>query len=175
MTVGASSSVDPHRCRFRATTQEQARIEGEGLFAHAAGSFPGSVSPKGLSAAIPMVAARSGGRCCMGWTWSASAERCRSDLAFFLGQVDRRCGVGARWAGRWRGGPPELSARGFAPATVLKAYPAPRPHHDGGGAPPGTRTPNRCLKSAGQALVGPAAMDRHWLRPGCLLTAVVRG
>jgi hypothetical protein len=42
MTVGAASSVDPHRCRFWATTQEQARVEGRGLFAHAVGSFPGS-------------------------------------------------------------------------------------------------------------------------------------
>jgi hypothetical protein len=42
------------------------------------------------------------------------------------------------------------------------------------GAPPGTRTPNRCLKSAGQALLRPATMGRHGLRPGHLLTAVVR-
>jgi hypothetical protein len=49
MTVGFSSSVDPHSCLFRATTQEQAHIEGgTGLFANAAGSFTGSVSPKGL-------------------------------------------------------------------------------------------------------------------------------
>jgi hypothetical protein len=46
--VDASSSVNPHSCLFRATTQEQAHIEGgTGLFANAAGSFTGSASPKG--------------------------------------------------------------------------------------------------------------------------------
>jgi hypothetical protein len=40
MTVGASSSVDPHRCRFRATTQEQARIEGEGVVRSCGGELP---------------------------------------------------------------------------------------------------------------------------------------
>jgi hypothetical protein len=49
MTVGASSTVNPHSCLFRATTQERAHIEGgTGLFANAAGTFTGSVSPKGL-------------------------------------------------------------------------------------------------------------------------------
>jgi hypothetical protein len=49
MTVGASSSVNPHSCLFRATTQEHAQITGgTGLFADAAGTFTGSVSPKGL-------------------------------------------------------------------------------------------------------------------------------
>jgi hypothetical protein len=49
MTVGATSSVDPHSCLFRATTQESAHIEGGiGLFANASGTFTGSVSPKGL-------------------------------------------------------------------------------------------------------------------------------
>ena len=31
------------------------------------------------------------------------------------------------------------------------------------GAPPGTRTPNRCLKSAKQAGSGPATQAREWL------------
>jgi hypothetical protein len=47
--VGASSSVDPHSCLFHATTQQDAHIAGgTGLFANAAGSFTGTVSPKGL-------------------------------------------------------------------------------------------------------------------------------
>jgi hypothetical protein len=47
--VGASSSVDPHSCLFHATTQQDAHIAGgTWLFANAAGSFTGTVSPKGL-------------------------------------------------------------------------------------------------------------------------------
>jgi hypothetical protein len=47
--AAATSSVDPHSCLFRATTQESAHIEGGiGLFANASGTFTGSVSPKGL-------------------------------------------------------------------------------------------------------------------------------
>ena len=54
MTVGVSSSVNPDSCLFRATTQENAHIEGgTGLFAHAAGTFTGSVSPQGLLARNP--------------------------------------------------------------------------------------------------------------------------
>ena len=42
-------SVDPHSCLFHATTQEQAQITGgTRLFASAAGTFSGSVSPKEL-------------------------------------------------------------------------------------------------------------------------------
>jgi hypothetical protein len=79
MTVGVSSSVDPHSCLFRATTQEQGHIEGgTGLFANAAGSFTGSVSPKGLLARNPDGSC-AGNHCCTNWTWSSSAERCRSD------------------------------------------------------------------------------------------------
>ena len=49
MTVGLSSSVNPHTCLFRATTQENTHIAGgTGLFVNAAGTFTGSVSPKGL-------------------------------------------------------------------------------------------------------------------------------
>jgi hypothetical protein len=48
-TVGVSSSVNPHSCLFRATTQENAHITGgTGLFVNAAGTFTGTVSPKGL-------------------------------------------------------------------------------------------------------------------------------
>jgi hypothetical protein len=48
-TVGASFTVNPHSCLFRATTQENAHIAGgTGLFADAAGAFTGSVGPQGL-------------------------------------------------------------------------------------------------------------------------------
>jgi hypothetical protein len=47
--VGASVTVNPHSCLFRATTQEHSQITGgTGLFANAAGTFTGTVSPKGL-------------------------------------------------------------------------------------------------------------------------------
>jgi hypothetical protein len=53
-TVGASSTVNPHSCLFRATTQEDAHIAGgTGIFANAAGTFTGSVSPKGAVAPQP--------------------------------------------------------------------------------------------------------------------------
>ena len=48
-SVLVSFTVDPHSCLFRAITQESAHIEGGiGLFADAAGTFTGSVSPQGL-------------------------------------------------------------------------------------------------------------------------------
>jgi hypothetical protein len=48
-TVGASVTVNPHNCLFRATLQEASQIIGGiGLFAHASGTFTGTISPKGL-------------------------------------------------------------------------------------------------------------------------------
>ena len=48
-TVGASISVNPHNCLFRATLQEDSQITGgTGLFAHASGTFTGTISPQGL-------------------------------------------------------------------------------------------------------------------------------
>jgi hypothetical protein len=48
-TVGASFTVNPHSCLFRATTQEKAQITGgTGLFANAAGTFTGTVRSQGL-------------------------------------------------------------------------------------------------------------------------------
>ena len=46
---GASITVNPHNCLFRATLQEDSQITGgTGLFAHASGTFTGTISPKGL-------------------------------------------------------------------------------------------------------------------------------
>jgi hypothetical protein len=48
-TVGASISVNPHNCLFRATLQEDSEITGgTGLFANASGTFTGTISPQGL-------------------------------------------------------------------------------------------------------------------------------
>jgi hypothetical protein len=48
-TVGASVTVNPHNCLFRATFEENSQITGgTGLFAHAAGTFTGTISPQGL-------------------------------------------------------------------------------------------------------------------------------
>jgi hypothetical protein len=48
-TVGASSTVNPHTCLFRATLQEDSQITGGiGLFANASGTFTGTISPLGL-------------------------------------------------------------------------------------------------------------------------------
>ena len=48
-TVGASVTVNPHNCLFRATLQEDSQITGgTGLFAHASGTFTGTISPQGL-------------------------------------------------------------------------------------------------------------------------------
>jgi hypothetical protein len=44
-----SFTVNPHSCLFRATFQEDSQITGgTGLFAHASGTFTGTVSPQGL-------------------------------------------------------------------------------------------------------------------------------
>jgi hypothetical protein len=46
---GATFTVDPRTCLFHASTQQNAHIEGgTGLFAHASGTFTGTVSPEGL-------------------------------------------------------------------------------------------------------------------------------
>ena len=48
-TVGFSSTLNPHSCLFRATLQENSQITGgTGLFAHASGTFTGTISPQGL-------------------------------------------------------------------------------------------------------------------------------
>jgi hypothetical protein len=48
-TVGASFTVNPHNCLFRATLQEDSQITGgTGLFANASGTFTGTISPQGL-------------------------------------------------------------------------------------------------------------------------------
>jgi hypothetical protein len=48
-STGASFTVNPHSCLFRASTQQNAHIAGgTGLFAHASGTFTGTVSPQGL-------------------------------------------------------------------------------------------------------------------------------
>jgi hypothetical protein len=48
-TVGASISVNPNNCLFRATLQEDSQITGgTGLFANASGTFTGTISPQGL-------------------------------------------------------------------------------------------------------------------------------
>jgi hypothetical protein len=46
---GVSITINSHSCLFRATTQENAQITGgPGLFAHASGTFTGTVNPRGL-------------------------------------------------------------------------------------------------------------------------------
>src|SRR6266581_9347677 len=48
-TVGASFTVSPHNCLFRATLQDNSEITGgTGLFANASGTFTGTISPQGL-------------------------------------------------------------------------------------------------------------------------------
>jgi len=48
-TVGFSSTLNPNSCLFRATLQENSQITGgTGLFAHASGTFTGTISPQGL-------------------------------------------------------------------------------------------------------------------------------
>jgi hypothetical protein len=48
-TVGFSSTLNAHSCLFRATLQEDSQITGGiGLFAHASGTFTGTISPQGL-------------------------------------------------------------------------------------------------------------------------------
>jgi hypothetical protein len=47
--IGFSSTLNPHSCLFRATLQENSQITGgTGLFAHASGTFTGTISPQGL-------------------------------------------------------------------------------------------------------------------------------
>ena len=47
--VGFSSTLNPHSCLFHATIQENSQITGGiGLFAHASGTFTGTISPQGL-------------------------------------------------------------------------------------------------------------------------------
>ena len=44
-----SPSLNPHNCLFRVTLQEDSEIiGGTGLFAHASGTFTGTISPQGL-------------------------------------------------------------------------------------------------------------------------------
>ena len=53
-TVGASFTVNPHNCLFRATLQENSEITGgTGLFANASGTFTGTISPQGLASRNP--------------------------------------------------------------------------------------------------------------------------
>jgi enoyl-CoA hydratase/carnithine racemase len=74
-TVGASVTVNPHSCLFRATLQEDSQITGgTGLFAHASGTFTGTISPQGCCPATPTAAAPPGNHRCMRWTWSRSAR-----------------------------------------------------------------------------------------------------
>jgi hypothetical protein len=81
-STGASFTVNPHSCLFRATTQQNAHIaDGTGLFAHASGTFTGTVSPQGLLPRNPDGTCTVTNRRCTRWTWSSSAERCRSDLS----------------------------------------------------------------------------------------------
>jgi len=49
-TVGiVSPTLNPHNCLFRVTLQEDSQIiGGTGLFAHAGGTFTGTISPQGL-------------------------------------------------------------------------------------------------------------------------------
>ena len=48
-TVGFSPTLNPHSCLFRVTLQEDSQITGgTGLFAHASGTFTGTISPQGL-------------------------------------------------------------------------------------------------------------------------------
>jgi hypothetical protein len=49
-TVGiVSPTLNPHNCLFRVTLQEDSQIiGGTGLFAHASGTFTGTISPQGL-------------------------------------------------------------------------------------------------------------------------------
>jgi hypothetical protein len=49
-TVGVvSPSLNPHNCLFRVTLEEDSQIiGGTGLFAHASGTFTGTISPQGL-------------------------------------------------------------------------------------------------------------------------------
>jgi len=49
-TVGiVSPTLNPHNCLFRVTLQEDSQIiGGTGLFAHASGTFAGTISPQGL-------------------------------------------------------------------------------------------------------------------------------
>jgi hypothetical protein len=52
--VGASFTVNPHNCQFRGTLQQSSEVTGgTGLFADAAGTFTGTVSPQGLAARNP--------------------------------------------------------------------------------------------------------------------------
>jgi hypothetical protein len=67
-TVGASVTVNPHSCLFHATTQENAHIAGvTGLFANAAGTFTGTVSPKGLLPRNPDGSCAVGTHCWPRW------------------------------------------------------------------------------------------------------------
>jgi hypothetical protein len=54
-TVGITSfSLNPHNCLFKVTLQQTSEITGgTGLFAHASGSFTGTVSGQGLGARDP--------------------------------------------------------------------------------------------------------------------------
>jgi hypothetical protein len=48
-TVGASFTINPHNCFFRATLQQDSQITGgTGLFANASGIFTGTISAQGL-------------------------------------------------------------------------------------------------------------------------------
>jgi hypothetical protein len=48
-TVGASFTINPQNCLFRATLQEESKITaGTGLFSNASGTFTGTIGPQGL-------------------------------------------------------------------------------------------------------------------------------
>ena len=80
MTVDASSSVDPHSCLFRATTQEPRTSPAvPGCSPMRLAPSPARSVPRGCWAATPTAAAPSGNHCCRRWTWSRSAGHCRSD------------------------------------------------------------------------------------------------
>jgi hypothetical protein len=63
---------------------------------------------------------------------------------------------GVRWWSRRRPAGPTANQ------ATRKARRRRGPELGGGGAPPGTRTPNRCLKSAKQTGSGPAPPHRTW-------------
>jgi hypothetical protein len=90
-TVGFSSTLNPRSCLFRATLQENSQITGGiGLFAHASGTFTGTISPRGCCPATPTAAARRGNHRCTRWIRSRSAERYHSDLYLTASTAARR-------------------------------------------------------------------------------------
>ena len=74
-TVGASPPTLNPSCLFRVTLQEDSQITGgTGLFAHASGTFTGTISSQGLLPATPTAAARSGNHRYARWTRSRSCR-----------------------------------------------------------------------------------------------------